>query len=111
MGIKEKVVAVKEHVERHEELYLGLGLGVAVTGITVYYGHRFNVINRKPNITCDIFHMPGKCRIRYTQQALLGKKVHTLADVVYDPEVFKEMAEAMINSANAAIAELTEVTS
>ena len=111
MGIKEKVAAVKDHVVKHKELYLGIGLGVTVTGIAVYYGHRIDLINRKPNITCDIFHQPGKNRIRFTQEAFIGKKVHTLSDVVYDPEVFKDLAESMLKSAEAAIAELTEVTS
>lgn len=108
MGIKEKVVAVKNHVVKHKELYLGIAFGVTVSCVVVHYGHRINLANRKPNVTCDIFHQPGKCRIRFTQEAMIGKKIYNLSDTVYDPDTFKDLAEAMIRSANMAIEEMSK---
>lgn len=105
MDIMGTINAVKDHVKKHKEFYLGAGVALVTVGAVVYVVKVGKTINLTNDIDFTIYHKPGLCRITADRKTLLGKPIK-LVDAVLKPENFQHMANMMLSAATKAIEEV-----
>lgn len=105
MDIMGTINAVKDHVKKHKEFYLGAGFALVTVGTVVYIVKVGKTINLKSDVNFTVYHQPGLCRITAERETLFGKPIK-LVDAIFEPEAFQNLANTMISAATKAVEEV-----
>ena len=90
---------VKEHFKKHEEAYLGIAFGSLATIVGLCCVKEVKHLRLGPTFNTNIYHNDTEklCRMVIERSANWGKPIR-VADIIYDADTFKNLAEAMLQA-------------